>query len=164
MKIHRDGDVTFGVHRAEMGQGVTTALPMLLAEELDVDWERVRFEFTPVDRDYYNFGLLLRGRPLGDTAGRPMAQAGERLIRGAVPRARHVDDRQQHQHRRRLGHAAAGRRRGAGAAAGRRRAPLGRAGRAGCETAARPGGRPGIGPQRELWRARADAAPRDGAG
>ena len=83
VKIHQNGDVTFGVHRAEMGQGVTTALPMMLAEEMDVDWERVRFEFTPVDRDYYNFGLLLRGRPLGDTAGRPMAQTGERLIRGA---------------------------------------------------------------------------------
>ena len=83
VKIHKDGDITFGVHRAEMGQGVTTALPMMLAEELDVDWERVRFEFTPVDRDYYNFGVLLRGRPLGDTAGRPVAQIGERVIRSA---------------------------------------------------------------------------------
>ncbi len=83
VKIDRDGNVTCGVHRAEMGQGVSTALPMMLAEELDVDWERVRFEFTPVDRDYYNFGVLLRGRPLGDTAGRPVAQMTERLIRGA---------------------------------------------------------------------------------
>ena len=84
VKIDRDGGVTFGVHRAEMGQGVTTSLPMLLAEELDVDWERVRFEFTPVDRDYYNFGVLLRGQPLGDTTGRPMAQA-DRASSSAAP-------------------------------------------------------------------------------
>jgi isoquinoline 1-oxidoreductase beta subunit len=83
VRIAPDGVVTCGVHRAEMGQGVTTGLPMLLAEELDLDWRAVRFEFTPVDRDYFNFGVLLRGQPLGDTAGRPLAQLAERLIRGS---------------------------------------------------------------------------------
>jgi len=83
VKIAPDGTTTLGVHRAEMGQGVTTSLPMLLAEELDADWSRVRFEFTPVDRDYYNFGVLLRGQPLGDTTGRPAAALGERALRGA---------------------------------------------------------------------------------
>lgn len=83
VKISRDGLVTCGVHRAEMGQGVSTALPMLLAEELDVEWERVRFEFTPVDRDYFNFGILLRGQPLGDTSERPFAHLAERAIRTA---------------------------------------------------------------------------------
>lgn len=83
IKIAPDGVITCGVHRAEMGQGVTTALPMLLAEELDADWSRVRYEFTPVDRDYFNFGILLRGRPLGDIEGRPLASAGTALIREA---------------------------------------------------------------------------------
>lgn len=83
VKIDAAGIVTCGVHRAEMGQGVSTALPMLVAEELDLDWGRVRFEFTPVDRDYYNFGILLRGQPLGDTAGRPLAALGEGAIREA---------------------------------------------------------------------------------
>jgi isoquinoline 1-oxidoreductase beta subunit len=83
VKIHVDGAITCGVHRAEMGQGVTTALPMLLAEELDADWDQVRFEFTPVDRDYFNFGVLLRGQPLGDTGDRPLAHFAERVIRGA---------------------------------------------------------------------------------
>ncbi len=83
VKIAADGAVILGVHRAEMGQGVTTALPMMLAEELDVDWERVSFEFTPVDRDYFNFGVLLRGQPLGDTTDRPVARLGEQAIRRA---------------------------------------------------------------------------------
>ncbi len=83
VKIRADGTLICGVHRAEMGQGVTTALPMLVAEELDVDWQSVRFEFTPVDRDYYNFALLLRGQPLGDTTDRPVAQIAERVMRGA---------------------------------------------------------------------------------
>jgi isoquinoline 1-oxidoreductase beta subunit len=84
VKIAPDGAVIAGVHRAEMGQGVSTALPMLLAEELDVDWERVRFEFTPVDRDYYNFGVVLRGQPFGDTSGRPLARLAERALRTAM--------------------------------------------------------------------------------
>ena len=66
-----------------MGQGVTTALPMLLAEELDADWDRVRFEFAPVDRDYFNFGIMLRGQPLGDPTGRFWAGVGNNLIRRA---------------------------------------------------------------------------------
>lgn len=80
VKISAGGDIILGVHRAEMGQGVCTSLPMLLAEELDVDWERVRFEFTPVDRAYYNFGPALRTGPLAT------AEAGgftERIARNA---------------------------------------------------------------------------------
>ncbi len=83
LRIGEDGQVVCGVHRAEMGQGVTTSLPMLLAEELDADWRRVRWEFTPVDRDYFNFGILLRGEPLGPTAGRFWAGAGTAIIREA---------------------------------------------------------------------------------
>ncbi|UCG71615.1 MAG: molybdopterin-dependent oxidoreductase, partial [Chromatiales bacterium] len=61
LKIAPDGRIVCGVHRVEMGQGVTTALPMMLAEELDADWDQVSFEFTPVDRDYFNFGMLENG-------------------------------------------------------------------------------------------------------
>ena len=66
LKIAPDGTVICGVHRAEMGQGIVTTLGMLLAEELDADWNSMDFEFVPVDRDYYNFGMLLNGQPLGD--------------------------------------------------------------------------------------------------
>ena len=81
IKIAPDGQITFAVHRAEMGQGVTTSLPMLLAEELDADWQRIRFEFAPVDKDYYNFGVMSRGRPFGEIEDRYFARLGTSLLR-----------------------------------------------------------------------------------
>jgi isoquinoline 1-oxidoreductase subunit beta len=81
LKIAADGTVICGIHRAELGQGVTTSLPMLLAEELDADWTTIRWEFTPVDKDYFNFGLLLRGEPLGPTEGRFWPGVGTAVIR-----------------------------------------------------------------------------------
>jgi len=47
LKIDNAGQITCAIHRAEMGQGVTTSLAMLLAEELDADWAQMRFEFAP---------------------------------------------------------------------------------------------------------------------
>jgi isoquinoline 1-oxidoreductase beta subunit len=44
VRIDPSGQVTIIVARPEIGQGVHTALPMLVAEELDVDWERIRIE------------------------------------------------------------------------------------------------------------------------
>jgi len=81
LKISDDGTITCAIHRAEMGQGVTTSLAMLLAEELDADWSSIRFEFAPVDRDYYNFGMVLRGQPLGDPEAGFMAATGTWAIR-----------------------------------------------------------------------------------
>ncbi|MDJ0926926.1 MAG: molybdopterin-dependent oxidoreductase [Gammaproteobacteria bacterium] len=81
VKIDTDGKIICGVHRAEMGQGVSTALPMMLAEELDADWTQVAFEFTPVDRDYFNFGIMENGRPFGPIADDRMAAAGTALLR-----------------------------------------------------------------------------------
>ena len=83
LKIAPDGTVTCGIHRAEMGQGVTTTLAMLLVEELDANWADVRFEFVPVDRDYYNFGMLLSGQPMGDPAASWLAATGTWAIRHA---------------------------------------------------------------------------------
>ena len=81
IKIAPDGHITFAVHRAEMGQGVTTSLPMMLAEELDADWKRISYEFASIDKDYYNFGVMGRALPFGDTTDRPFAELGTSLMR-----------------------------------------------------------------------------------
>ncbi len=51
--IAPDDSVTFIITKAEMGQGTVTSLSMLLAEELDCDWKKVRTEFAPVDPASY---------------------------------------------------------------------------------------------------------------
>ena len=81
IKINPRGEITFAVHRAEMGQGVSTSLPMLLAEEMDADWSMVRYEFAPVDKDYFNFGIVGGGRPFGDTEENFWAAAGTWALR-----------------------------------------------------------------------------------
>lgn len=54
VKIGRDGHVAVVVPQAEMGQGVTTALPMILADELGADWRTVSVEPAPVNPLYAN--------------------------------------------------------------------------------------------------------------
>jgi isoquinoline 1-oxidoreductase beta subunit len=48
--IGKDDTVTIRVHRSEMGQGSSTAIPQLVAEELECDWAKVRMEFASVMR------------------------------------------------------------------------------------------------------------------
>lgn len=52
LRITSDNTITVMVHRSEMGQGVQTAIPMILAEELEADWTRIRFEQAPADSAY----------------------------------------------------------------------------------------------------------------
>jgi isoquinoline 1-oxidoreductase beta subunit len=52
VRISPDGAVTVVVNKSEMGQGVHTALAMLVAEELDCEWSRVRVEPAPVEPGY----------------------------------------------------------------------------------------------------------------
>ncbi|HEU5217917.1 MAG TPA: molybdopterin cofactor-binding domain-containing protein, partial [Gemmatimonadales bacterium] len=54
VRVSTDGSVTLVVDRSEMGQGVYTALPMLLADELDVPWEAVRIEPAGAGKEYFN--------------------------------------------------------------------------------------------------------------
>ncbi len=42
-----DGTIVIQVNRLEFGQGVQTALPMILADELDADWSQVVGELAP---------------------------------------------------------------------------------------------------------------------
>lgn len=80
LRIGTDDSITFLCDRSEMGQGVHTALPMLLAEELGVDLGRVRVEFAPAGTAYVNdmLGSQMTG---GSTSVR---QAWEKLRRAGA--------------------------------------------------------------------------------
>src|SRR2546426_3804650 len=53
IRIDRDGRVTLIMHKVEMGQGTYTSMPMLLAEELEVDLAQVQLEHAPPDDARY---------------------------------------------------------------------------------------------------------------
>jgi isoquinoline 1-oxidoreductase subunit beta len=53
LRIGADDSVTFIAPKAEMGQGSLTGLAMILADELDCDWSKIKTEFAPVDPKLY---------------------------------------------------------------------------------------------------------------
>lgn len=61
VRIGVDGRTTLQMGAAEMGQGVYTALPMLIAEELDVAWEDVVVEMAPARPDYRRHSFSFPG-------------------------------------------------------------------------------------------------------
>ena len=105
VRITPDDTVTILIDKSEMGQGVITAQAMLLAEELEFDWKKVKTEFAPAAPVYFNpvFGLQGTG---GSTSVRaswePLTKAGaaarEMLIAAAAqqwyvePSACHVEN------------------------------------------------------------------------
>ena len=54
--LDTDNQLTVMVNKSEMGQGTHTALPMIVADELDVKWEQVRIEQAPTRKQYYSPG------------------------------------------------------------------------------------------------------------
>ena len=90
LRIDTDGTITVMVAHSEMGQGVATALPQLVAEELDVSWERVSYALAPAHPAYGSFGMQVTG---GSTSvvqsWRPLREAGakaRRMLREAAAR------------------------------------------------------------------------------
>ncbi|MBE0622074.1 MAG: xanthine dehydrogenase family protein molybdopterin-binding subunit [Burkholderiales bacterium] len=79
LRIASDGHVTVICGLSEMGQGVHTAIPMLIAEELDADWSKISVKQAPADPAFNNpiFGMQATG---GSTSVRghwePMRKAG----------------------------------------------------------------------------------------
>ncbi len=63
VRITPDGRVTVVINKSEMGQGVSTGLAMIVAEDLDADWKQVGFEFAPADIVYAHpgYGIQMTG-------------------------------------------------------------------------------------------------------
>jgi isoquinoline 1-oxidoreductase beta subunit len=93
VRIVADDSVTLQIDKSEMGQGISTALVMILAEELDLDWKKIQTEFAPAAPQYFNpiFGMQGTG---GSSSIRgswePLAKAGaaarEMLVATAAKR------------------------------------------------------------------------------
>ena len=84
--IQPDDAVVIRVARSEMGQGITTSLPMLVAEELECDWNKVRAEFPTADEN------LRRKRAWGDmsTGGSRSVRSSQEYLRKAGAAAREM--------------------------------------------------------------------------
>jgi len=71
--IGKDESVTFISPKSEMGQGSTTALAQIVADELDVDWSKVRLELAPVRPDLYGMQGVVGSQSIR-TLYRPLRQ------------------------------------------------------------------------------------------
>ncbi len=79
--IAPDDTVTVRVATPEIGNGVMTQTPMLVAEELACDWSKIRAEFAPTDRDYREGGVYSPGDgPTGYFSGRSTASDRMQLM------------------------------------------------------------------------------------
>jgi isoquinoline 1-oxidoreductase beta subunit len=87
LRIGTDGSITMLCDRSEMGQGVYTALPTLIAEELGVNPATIKVEFAPSGKEYVN--ALLGGQVTGGSTS--VRDAWEKLrMAGAEARMRLV--------------------------------------------------------------------------
>ena len=92
--IDTDDTVTIRCAKAEMGEGVLTSMPMIVAEELACDWAKVRSEYASANRNQRENGVykgMLTGGSSAVRASRPyLQQAGAsaraRLIQAAATR------------------------------------------------------------------------------
>src|SRR3954452_13312371 len=81
VRIERDGQIVLTMPYVEMGQGTYTSIPMLIAEELEVDLKQVQLEHAPPNEKLYGNPLLAGVQATGGSTSiravwEPMRQAG----------------------------------------------------------------------------------------
>lgn len=88
VQVGSDDTVTLYIHKAEMGQGTVTSLSMLLAEELECDWKKIRTEFPGVDPVAFGPMQGVFGSMSVRTSWEPLRKAGatacEMLVQAAA--------------------------------------------------------------------------------
>ncbi|MBA3554595.1 MAG: xanthine dehydrogenase family protein molybdopterin-binding subunit, partial [Gemmatimonadales bacterium] len=75
VRLDDSGGVTVICHRSEMGQGIRTSIAMLVADELEADWSRVKVEQAPGDEETYGSQNTDGSRSIRDFY-RPVREAG----------------------------------------------------------------------------------------
>ncbi len=76
LRVGTDGTITIKVARSDMGQGVRTALPMIIADELDADWNRVVIEQADAHPNAYGRMMTVGSTSVRNGAWMPLRQAG----------------------------------------------------------------------------------------
>lgn len=88
LAIEPDNAVIIRCAQAEMGEGVFTSLPMLIAEELEVDWKKVRVEYASSNRSLRENNVYGRMTTVGSFAIRGTRVAMQRIcLRGSGARS-----------------------------------------------------------------------------
>ena len=74
LKIAEDGVVTVAVPQLEMGQGITTLIPQIIAQELGADWRQIAVEPAAISAVYANEALAQRWLPMWDAGSTGLAE------------------------------------------------------------------------------------------
>jgi isoquinoline 1-oxidoreductase subunit beta len=102
ISFNSDNEVTLIAHRSEMGTGIRTSLPMIMADELGADWSKIKIVQAEGDEDKYGnqntdgsfsvrmfFEPMRKQVPLPVTcSSKPQQQSGVLILQSATPKTR----------------------------------------------------------------------------